>query len=787
MRVFVLVAALCWLGVAWRLGQLGASGGAPAHGPSEDALLFRRALDAGLLRAEPDGTLRPVPRDHFLAAAWRGETVNEADARLLAELWNSPAGSAVRAELALWNAGRALAAVRDDAPPGVRTLGWRVFSCNGAPRTSGGLVPEIYGFLHQGRLRPGFGPWQVASGEECVEFRNRYSAPAPVAFEIWYVGQAEGREDARPLHPERLPKSPPCLKAPGALAAGKLAVAATGWRRVGDGFEREVRLRLTPARQPLLRVAGVKPGIDPKSCRFVWQEDQATPTAGKRGYRVSSVDGLLLLDGQGRPTEAARKLGLLPLVGFGRADAFSVGGLLARSALPRPGYELTLTLDSRLQKAAQTVLREGLQEMFGPDDPYAEARRAALVVLNADDGAILAAAGLPELPPGPLQDWDLAAFARVYPSLDPLRVRAWEAPLDRHDAPGSTFKPVTALAALAAAQQRSDIAEMLEGWDKKRFVKETGLALNAGAMDPYAGIRGGWPDKRRRLLHNFHGTSFLNLIRKRRLRAPECSKEKSPPAALGLPQALRESLNLWFAALELRVDGAAAKALDQYKTPDPPAWLDRAMRRLGFDRPLALTAGAPEFLSAWGRPTLPAVKATLWSDPRPARWVLAQNAIGQGVAASPLHMARLAASLATGGTVQPHLVASWDGEDVDLPEPEPWGLDLDLLRAGMKAVPEVGTAARAFRKQFRGRLNSPLRCNTWGKTGTAQVRGKNGRARYVSAWFIGWHRPAEGPPLAFACQVTHAHGRGHNSGGSVCAPLVARFLDRVYGGGTQSR
>ncbi len=422
MRVFVLVAGLCWLGVAWRLGQLGASGGAPAQGLSEDALLFRRALAAGLLQAEPNGALRPVARDHLLAAAWRGRPVKEADARLLAALWGSPAGRAVRAELALWNAGRALAAVRDNAPPAVRATGWRAFTCDGAPRGTGGLVPAAYGFLHQGRLHTGFGPWQVAAGEDCVEFRNRYSAPAPVAFEIWYVGRAEGRKDARPVSPERPFRPPGCLKAPGALEAGKLAVGTDGWRRAGKGFERTLRLRLMPARQPLLRVAGVKPGIDPKSCRFVWHEDQATPTAGKRSYRVWSADGVALLDEHGRPTRAARELGLLPLVGFGPADAFSLSGLLARSALPHPGYELTLTLDSRLQRAAQAVLREGVAAMFGADR-YAGERRAALVVLNANDGAILAAAGLPALPPGPNP-----ATAPVPPSSRSPPWRPWRRP-----------------------------------------------------------------------------------------------------------------------------------------------------------------------------------------------------------------------------------------------------------------------------------------------------------------------------------------------------------------------
>jgi cell division protein FtsI/penicillin-binding protein 2 len=92
----------------------------------------------------------------------------------------------------------------------------------------------------------------------------------------------------------------------------------------------------------------------------------------------------------------------------------------------------------------------------------------------------------------------------------------------------------------------------------------------------------------------------------------------------------------------------------------------------------------------------------------------------------------------------------------------------------MKAVPEVGTAKQAF-----GRFYSKGRCRSYGKTGTAQLsgRGKSKRASYNSAWFIGWRDDKKGrPDVSYACMVTHAYASGKRSGGSVCAPIVARIL-----------
>ena len=149
---------------------------------------------------------------------------------------------------------------------------------------------------------------------------------------------------------------------------------------------------------------------------------------------------------------------------------------------------------------------------------------------------------------------------------------------------------------------------------------------------------------------------------------------------------------------------------------------------------------------------------------------LAQNSIGQAMTTTPLQMAKVAASIATGKIIDPQLLKSKNGtnyllnkkENLDVPH-------LQWLRDGMKSVVEKGTAAFAFKDK--------LACQVYGKTGTAQVgqRDKEGKwnNKRNSAWFIGWYQPEKKQPkFAFACMVTHANG----SGGKVCAPIIRNIL-----------
>lgn len=91
-------------------------------------------------------------------------------------------------------------------------------------------------------------------------------------------------------------------------------------------------------------------------------------------------------------------------------------------------YRLQTTLDLRLQRAARFVLKQKLEEF--------EAKRGAVIVMNADNGEILALACEPTYNPNQYYKYDIGLF------------RNW-AIADSYE-PGSTFKPVNIALALDA-------------------------------------------------------------------------------------------------------------------------------------------------------------------------------------------------------------------------------------------------------------------------------------------------------------------------------------------------
>ncbi|HIY06581.1 MAG TPA: hypothetical protein H9844_05825 [Candidatus Evtepia faecigallinarum] len=104
------------------------------------------------------------------------------------------------------------------------------------------------------------------------------------------------------------------------------------------------------------------------------------------------------------------------------------------SVQPQAGKDVTLTLDRTLQQSAQEAMTTFLDE-------HPNAAGGALVALDVSDGGVLAMVSLP--------GYDEATFSADYPALaadenNPLMNRAVQGLY----APGSTFKLVTAAAAL---------------------------------------------------------------------------------------------------------------------------------------------------------------------------------------------------------------------------------------------------------------------------------------------------------------------------------------------------
>ena len=116
----------------------------------------------------------------------------------------------------------------------------------------------------------------------------------------------------------------------------------------------------------------------------------------------------------------------------------------------QPGYSVRLTLDIGLQRAAERALREGI-ELAKQNEEF-NANGGAIVALDPRDGAVLAMASNPTYKPSvyvgradpkklePLTN-EKVAEERNYPGIN--RAVAGVYP------PGSTFKPLTALAAIS--------------------------------------------------------------------------------------------------------------------------------------------------------------------------------------------------------------------------------------------------------------------------------------------------------------------------------------------------
>lgn len=121
---------------------------------------------------------------------------------------------------------------------------------------------------------------------------------------------------------------------------------------------------------------------------------------------------------------------------------------------PVPGKNLSLTLDARLQKAAERALDWQLfrlQNVVHPADQrtYPGARAGAVVVLEVKTGAVLAMVSRPAFNPNVFltgSDKDIEALWNTEPPA------LWNRAVTAEYAPGSTWKMMTGAAALAAGK-----------------------------------------------------------------------------------------------------------------------------------------------------------------------------------------------------------------------------------------------------------------------------------------------------------------------------------------------
>ena len=396
----------------------------------------------------------------------------------------------------------------------------------------------------------------------------------------------------------------------------------------------------------------------------------------------------------------------------------------------QPGHAVRLTIDVDLQRAAERALRYGIQTAIANKAWYASG--GAVVALDPRDGQVLAMASNPTYKPNvfvgrtdprklaPLLNARVAEAAN-FPALN--RATAGLYP------PGSTFKPVTALA-----------------------------AMEEHLLSPYSSLPC-TPSYTSRYDRNAEKQVFRNW-------------DPYMDAPMTLPTALAASCDTYFYAL-----GDQFWSLPPERGHPLQAWASR----FGFGEPTGIDIGTEEAgllpTPEWRLKTYEREIDRIW---KPGDSI--QLAIGQkDLLVTPLQMARFYALVANGGRlVTPHLVttAEQPGQDgksllvrqrFTAPAPQPVDVDPGALAAVQEGLVQathypLGTSAGVFD-------NFPV--TIAGKTGTAE-KIVDGVLRDQS-WWCGYG--PHGDPELVVCVVIENGGHG----GSAAAPAARKVFEAYFG------
>ncbi|MBS4753229.1 penicillin-binding protein 2 [Nocardioides sp. zg-ZUI104] len=371
------------------------------------------------------------------------------------------------------------------------------------------------------------------------------------------------------------------------------------------------------------------------------------------------------------------------------------------------GGNVVLTLDADAQKAAYSSLRDTV----GPEG------EGAVVAIQPKTGRILAMASYPSYDPNELASHDRETREKAYDRLSdddhqPLLNRAIQTRLF----PGSTFKIVTAAAAIEAGLYNAD-DRVPSGatWQAPGTRGENNVIDNEG--------RGG------------------------------CS-----PKEISFATAMGQSCNTAFAKMAVEVG---------------PERLRETAEAFGFNEEYLRDLG-PQARSVFPEEVVDRVDGEA-RDPRELNDAeTARAGFGQfDVQATPLQMAMVVAAIANrGALMRPYLVQEVQTSTFDVLETtEP-----DKLRDAispqtaaqvtdlMVATVDDGTASAAAIPGV----------SVAGKTGTAQ-RGVEGKAPY--GWFTSF-APAEDAEVAVAVMIQEAPGRSI-SGGRLGGPIAKAVMEAV--------
>jgi penicillin-binding protein 2 len=409
--------------------------------------------------------------------------------------------------------------------------------------------------------------------------------------------------------------------------------------------------------------------------------------------------------------------------GIGRVYVDALGRVKSAreyEQLPEAGDNVRLTIDADLQRTAEEALNYGIR--IAHEDGRWAADGGALIAMDPNTGEILALASNPTFDPrvytGRVKQGDLNELAKPsanHPTLD--RAVAGVYP------PGSTFKPVTALAGLESGLVAPD--ELIQCTPKEVVDGQTFTN-----WDPYVN------------------------------------------EPMTMKTALAASCDTYFYQLGLRF----------YERKDSP--LQRWARDMGFGAKTGIDIGPEEKglvpTPSWRRRYFKTEIDKIWTSGDSV-----QLAIGQGdVLVTPLQMARLYGMIATGGKlVEPHVVKSVEEPSNEGQAPvvlRPYSpkppKDVQLDPTAVRVVQEgLYDATHATYGTSSGVFGAfPIEIA--GKTGTAEkfVRLPGFEGLQDQAWWCGYG--PYGKPKLVVCALIENGGHG----GVAAAPAALKVFEKYF-------
>jgi penicillin-binding protein 2 len=436
---------------------------------------------------------------------------------------------------------------------------------------------------------------------------------------------------------------------------------------------------------------------------------------------------------------------------------------------PQPGGTVQLTIDADLQRVVENTIDDVLIEK---QRIHSDAKAGAAVVIDVNTGKILAMASRPAMDPNDLigiisedtaekyfRSRGAASFNRALSGLYP---------------PGSTFKPLTAAAALqsgvvtpneaindvmSSLGSASDQAQGFPEWSGYSFGMVDiyrGLALSSDIYFQVIGRRvfDAYPEMIRQVAHEF-GLGVLTGV-------------DMPGDAQGIAPSAEWKKSYFQPDYDKQRD-EKLKAIDEnYTAKIAEAADDKARQKL-----LKAQEAEKKQVQVWYSQMI-----NQFVDWKP--YDSYNNAIGQGYNAyTPLQLANFVATLVNGGKhYKPYIVDKITdpvtGAVIKENKPEVLNMvsvspdNLEVVKKGMSQVTSgEGTAAFLFADvpEFSGGA----------KTGTAQLGSKNTMLEEVYNGLFVAFAPYDNPQIAFAGVIEYG-GHGGDTAGYVAKAAFKQYF-----------